>query len=75
MEKITFKDSRPPLGVKPCFLAAEERISDLTDGIKRQLSAEKPDYDLIRRWSKEIGWQCELIEHDRRTHENKNQVF
>ena len=67
--------NRPPLGVKPCWVAAEGRIGDLADGIKRQLGAESPDYDLIRRWSKEIGWQCELIEHDRRTNENKNQVF
>ena len=72
---VKLKDSKPPLGVKPCFLAAEGRISDLADGIKRQLVAEKPDYGLIRRWSKEIEWQCELIEHDRRMHENKNQVF
>lgn len=56
---------KPPLGVMPCQIAAENRISALTDGIKRQLKSEKPNYDLIKRWANEIKNQCDVIECDR----------
>jgi len=56
---------KPPLGVIPCQIAAENRISDLTDGIKRQIKSEKPNYDLIKRWANEIENQCDVIEYDR----------
>lgn len=63
--KAVSKCEKPALGVMPCYIAAEKRISDLTDAIKRQIKAEKPNYDLIKRWADEIGNQCDLIEHDR----------
>ena len=62
--------SKPALGVKPCWLASEERIGDLADGIKRQIESGKPDLKLIKRWTREIGGQCELIEYDRRNNED-----
>lgn len=63
--KAYTKAEKPPLGVIPCYLAAEKRIIDLADAIKRQLKAEKPDYDLIKRWANEIENQCDLIDYDR----------
>ena len=59
------ENKKPPLGVMPCQIAAENRISDLTDGIKRQIKSEKPNYDLIKRWANEIENQCDVIEYDR----------
>ena len=56
---------KPALGVIPCYIAAEKRIADLADGIKRQLTEEKPNYDLIKRWADEIGNQCDVVEYDR----------
>ena len=55
--------SKPPLGVKPCFICAEERIKDLADGISRY--AHKGDYEIIQKWAKEICLQCELAEMEK----------
>lgn len=55
----------PPLGVKPCWLAANCRIEELSEAITRQTGAEKPNYGLIKRWASEIEEQCNLIENDR----------
>lgn len=56
---------KPPLGVKPCYVSAYGRIGDLADGIKRQLSSDKPDTDLIKRWAVEIACQCDVISYDK----------
>ena len=68
--EVRFKDSKPPLGVMPCYIAAEKRITELTDGIKRQLKAEKPNYSLINRWAEEIKNQSDIIKFDRSYDEN-----
>lgn len=52
--------SKPPLGVKPCYIQAEERIKDLADGISRY--AHKGDYEIIKRWANEILMQCDIAE-------------
>lgn len=57
---------KPPIGVKPCFIHAEERIKDLADGISRY--AHKGDYEIIKKWAREICLQCELAEMEK---ENK----
>lgn len=56
---------KPPLGVKPCVIAAEERISELAGAIKRQVtSTTTPNLDLVRRWANEITNQCDIVEYD-----------
>lgn len=52
------KTTKPPLGVKPCFIQAEERIKDLADAISRY--AHKGDYEIIKRWAREICLQFEI---------------
>lgn len=56
---------KPALGVKPCVIAAEERISELAGAIKRQVTSTTiPDLDLVRRWASEITNQCDIVEYD-----------
>jgi len=52
--------SKPPLGVKPCYIQAEQRIKDLADAISRY--ANRGDYEIIKRWANEILMQCDIAE-------------
>lgn len=52
------KTTKPPLGVKPCYIQAEERIKDLADAISRY--ANRGDYEIIKKWANEICLQCEI---------------
>lgn len=63
--RVRLRESKPPLGVKPCYLVAEDRISELSDGIKRQLGSDKPNYGLVERWANEIVDQCFVAQNDR----------
>lgn len=56
---------KPPIGIKPAWLAAEERIKALSDAIKRQLEGEQPNMSLIRKWAYEIISQSDLYEEDK----------
>lgn len=53
---------KPPLGVRPAFVAAWERIGELNDGIRRQYEAINGDAKLVMRWAGEIKLQCQIIE-------------
>lgn len=53
---------KPPLGIKPCHIHAEQRIEDLSNAIVRNVGSDKPKYDLIRKWATEIVLQCDLAE-------------
>lgn len=53
---------KPPLGAKPCHIHAEQRIKDLSNAILRNIGSDKPKYDSIRKWAREIALQCELAE-------------
>ena len=56
---------KPALGIKPCRIAAAERIAELSDAIKRQItSTTTPNYDAIKRWANEIMNQCDVVEFD-----------
>ena len=57
------KTIKPPLGVKPCFIQAEERIKDLADAISRY--ANRGDYEIIKRWANEILMQCDIAEMEK----------
>lgn len=53
---------KPPLGIKPYFVAYFERISDIADAIKRT-----DDENDIRFYVSEIILLCTLIEDMRKT--------
>ena len=53
------KMNKPPLGVKPSFVAGEERIASLCDAIERNL--EYGAYSQIKKWAKEIYLQSDLL--------------
>ena len=53
---------KPPLAVKPYYVAAWQRISELIDGIKRQYDSGKGDAKLCEKWANEIQWQCSMME-------------
>ncbi len=61
----TEKNEIPPLGIKPAWLAAESRIQELAEAIKRQLDWEKADMNLIRKWAYEIVSQADIYEEDK----------
>lgn len=61
---------KPPIGVKPFFVAATDRISDLGHCIARQTDGTiNPNIDFIREWATEILYQCDLIKRMEKTNE------
>jgi hypothetical protein len=54
------KNERPPLGVKPYYIAASERIEDLADAIKRYAPNCDTEYEKISQWAEEIKMQCAI---------------
>jgi len=52
---------KPPLGVRPAWVAAWQRIGELAEGIVRQYESNNGDVDLVQLWSKEIDVQCRII--------------
>ena len=55
------QQSKPPLGVKPYWLVAWNRISDLTEAIERQYEDENGNTELVELWAKEIVLQCQIL--------------
>ena len=55
-------DKKPPIGVKPAWMAAWQRISELIDAIERQYESHNGDANLVKLWAEEITWQCSIIE-------------
>ena len=53
---------KPPLGVKPSWMVAWQRIGELADAIERQYESSNGNYKLVEKWAQEIGWQCSIIE-------------
>lgn len=62
-ECVTEPIEKPPLGVKPYFIQAEERIKDLADAISRYVN--RGDYEIIKRWANEILMQCDIAEMEK----------
>lgn len=55
------ESEKPPLGTKPSWLQAEERIKELASAIER--NAEKKNVNRLRVWIEELGYQCDILEH------------
>lgn len=56
---------KPPIGVKPSWLAATERIKELADGISRYAGYNGSLEDktaVMRVWASEIIWQCNIVD-------------
>lgn len=54
---------KPPLGVKPAWLSAWERVSKLAAAIQRQCNdAPHGNYRFCREWAREIVMQCDILE-------------
>ena len=57
--------TKPPLGIKPGYIATEQRIADLVAAMQRQIGNNKMDEIttiLLKMWAKEIILQAELLE-------------
>ena len=52
---------RPPLGCRPCYIPASERIKELADAISR--ASIDPDGNKVRivKWAGEIISQCNIV--------------
>ena len=57
-------EEKPPLGIKPAWLAAQCRVQELAEAIGRQIDAEEPKTDLIRKWAYEIISQVDIYDED-----------
>ena len=53
---------KPPLGVRPAWIAAWQRIGELAEGIIRQYESSDRKAELCEKWAEEIIMQCEIIE-------------
>ena len=54
---------KPPLGVKPGWIVAWNRIGDLADAIERQYESSNGDVELVRKFAEEIEMQCQIIKN------------
>lgn len=52
--------NKPPIGVKPYWISAFDRISDLAQAIDRY--SDEKNTTSIKLWAKEIISQCDLVE-------------
>ena len=50
-----------PIGTKPYYIAASDRIEELSQAINRYVYLPHST-ECIKKWAKEIIYQCELIE-------------
>lgn len=55
------QQSKPPLGVKPYWMVAWSRISDLAEAIERQYEDESGNAGLVQLWAWEIVLQCQIL--------------
>lgn len=55
------KQSKPPLGVKPYWMVAWSRISDLIEAIERQYEDANGNAELVELWAREIILQCQIL--------------
>lgn len=53
---------KPPLGVRPAYVAAWQRIRELIEGIRRQYESPDGNSELVKKWAIEIKLQCQIIE-------------
>lgn len=53
--------SKPPLGVKPYWMVAWSRISDLAEAIERQYEDASGNAELVELWAREIILQCQIL--------------
>ena len=53
---------KPPLGVRPAWIAAWQRIGELAEGICRQYESPERKTELVEKWAFEIMQQCHVIE-------------
>jgi hypothetical protein len=58
-QKNEVNTEKPPLGVKPSWLQAEQRIKELASAIER--NAEKKNVNKLRVWIEELGYQCDIL--------------
>ena len=58
-------DKKPPLGVKPIWLVAEERIKDLSEAITRLIASDETHYLKLNKtkdYAEEIKVFCKLAQ-------------
>jgi hypothetical protein len=60
-----FLKENPPLGCRPVYVAAMERIEELSGAIQRQAASNAPDIKKIKVWNEEIIAQIRLTEEVR----------
>ena len=66
-------NEKPPLGVKPSWMCAWQRIGDLCEAIVRQYESHDGNAHLCKQWAREIVMQCEIIEEMRKEELHVNQ--
>ena len=57
-----FFNTKPPLGVKPAYIVAEDRIKELAEAIVRLSEEGRCHTEKIILWAKEIQMQCLIMQ-------------
>ena len=60
------KEKKPPLGVKPAWMVAWNRIYELISAIERQYDSPNGDPSITEKYAKEIVFQCKIIEQSQK---------
>lgn len=63
---MAMQTEKPPLGIKPDYIAAWERIGELAGGIERQYESLHGDEKMVMLWAQEIKIQCLIIAASRK---------
>lgn len=56
-------EKKPPLGCPPYWVAAGDRIKEISDAIGRYSGNINSKYSTIRKWAEEIIQQCDIVEY------------
>ena len=55
-------EKKPPLGARPAYVAAGERVHELAEAIVRNSGDVQLNTSLIKKWAGEIMAQCEIVD-------------
>ena len=55
-------EKKPPLGTRPVYVAAGERVHELAEAIVRNSGDVALNTSIIKQWAGEILLQCEIVD-------------
>lgn len=56
------ENKKPPLGARPAWMVAWQRIGELSEAIVREYETSQSNIKYVRKWAEEIRMQCDIID-------------